>query len=220
MTNKRKVLFHLSGSIELPIKKLDETDEQFYNEYNTVMIVGDGEYNSTYFPADEVEKAVSSFEGVPININHNDETIEDIVGYVKDVKYEDKKLYATAIFDRRTSKYGAVNGYIQSRKSANDVPNVSIGVWIDVAEEKIGKEIKTVARNLRGDHLAVVVRGACNPEDGCGIYTYPSDSFKTPYTTGWDNTQEVLKETMDEIKDKYLIEIYKTLIEHERLKNE
>ena len=220
MTNKRKVLFHLSGSIELPIKKLDETDEQFYNEYNTVMIVGDGEYNSTYFPADEVEKAVSSFEGVPININHNDETIEDIVGYVKDVRYEDKKLYATAIFDQRTSKYGAVNGHIQSRKSANAVPNVSIGVWIDVAEEKIGKEIKTVARNLRGDHLAVVVRGACNPEDGCGIYTYSSDSFKTPYTTGWDNTQEVLKETMDEIKDKYLIEIYKTLIEHERLKNE
>ncbi len=223
--SKRKVLFHLSTNLsKMRLSLKTDTDK---DAYDTVMIVGDGTYNGVYFPHEELNKAASSFEGKPININHNDDTIEDIVGYIKDVAYEDGKLRATAYFDTDTVKYDAVSGYINSRKNAGDTPNVSIGVWLELEEEKLSEnETRTTARNLEGDHLAIVVHGACNPDDGCGIgmSTFETDNDITFTTRGYDLTTilnggrelKIQIEAEDELKKN----IYKELIKKERLKHE
>lgn len=166
---KERVLLHLSTQLQpTQLTKLGEGDISL----DTTMIVGDGKYNGIFFPAEELEKSYMSFDGVPININHSDDKIEDIVGYVKEPYMEGNKLKARTIFDSNTSKYDAAMGYVQSRFDAGDYPNVSIGVWLDRVEEPLSedsKERRLTARNLKADHLAIVVHGACNPNDGCGI---------------------------------------------------
>ena len=42
---------------------------------------------------------------------------------------------------------------------------------------------RLTARNLHGDHLSLVTRGACSPEDGCGIGLNDSKDKNYVYTT-------------------------------------
>ena len=196
--NKDRVLLHLSASLG-SYKKVglsSETSSDDEDTYNTIMMVGNGVYNGIYFPTEELEKAFMSFNGVPVNLNHSDDKIEDIVGYVKDAGIDGDKLYASVVLSKDTAKYNAAKGYIKSRKDANSTPNVSIGVYVDRVEEPISKnsdEMRLVARNLDADHLAIVVHGACNPQHGCGIgidtmsTTGDSFTFSHDSETVWES---------------------------------
>jgi len=136
----------------------------------STILVGDGTYNGIFFPKEELEKAYKGWDKVPINIDHNDETIEDIVGFVDNPQYINDKIVVKPVFDSDTSKYNVAMGYIKSRMKAGRIPNVSVGVWVDRVEEKMeDDETRMTARNLEADHLALVVKGACSPEAGCGI---------------------------------------------------
>ena len=148
---------------------LEKGDGEFTPDVCTIL-VGDGTYNGIFFPAEELEKAYMGWDKVPINLNHSDNRIEDIVGYVDNPVFRDGKIIVTPILDDVTAKYSDALGFIKSRINAGRVPNVSVGVWLDRVDEELSDgETRTTARNLEADHLALVVHGACDPESGCGI---------------------------------------------------
>ena len=228
--NKReRVLLHLSAQINpASISVFKDDDKSFELSYDTTMIVGDGTYNGIYFPVEELEKSFTTFDGVPINLNHSDDRIEDIVGYVKDPYIKDGKLVAKTVFDSRTAKYNDVSGYIQSRFSAGDYPNVSIGVWLDRVEEPLSSDsskTRTTARDLKADHLAVVVHGTCNPSDGCGIglsnfyYSPEAATYRTDCECGtWEITFTDENTKDDAELDRLRIEIEKEKLRQQIIK--
>jgi hypothetical protein len=164
-----KILFKFNAQIH-PKKKIDLSKDEDLDLDIVTMIVGDSYFNGAYFPAEELEKMYHQFEGAPINLNHSDDRVEDIVGFVKDVKFNDGRITGTPVFDKETSKYKEAMGYILSRFKANDFPNVSVGMYGERFEEELDDDsTHFVARNFEADHLALVVHGACNPGTGCGI---------------------------------------------------
>jgi len=210
MKEKERIMLHLDAKLNCFFELSDKKESELKIDRCT-MLVGDGTYNGVFFPCEEIEKAFMSFEGKPININHNAETVEDIVGHLKDVRYEDGKLTATPIFNEKTVKYDAVMGYINSRFEAKDIPNVSVGVWLNRELEENGetKEKRYVARELEGDHLAVVVHGACNPGDGCGI----GIGLNNDVTISHD---EYVARDEEYERMKLMVEIEKTKLEEEK----
>lgn len=190
----------LGGHIELS----EKGDIGFILDKCT-MIVGNKTYNGVYFSSSELEKSYKSFEGVPINLNHSDERIEDIVGYMKNVKFEDNKIIGEPVFEPDTAKYKEVMGYIKSRINAGKTPNVSIGAWGDRIEVKNDNNevVEYLATDIEGDHLAIVVHGACTPECGCGIGL----------------TKEITIKSEDYVENKDLYEKLKLEIEIEKEKN-
>lgn len=62
-------------------------------------------------------------------------------------------------------------GFIRARSAAGKVPEVSVRVWLSLEYPKNEDEgeLPPKAYDLEFDHLALVTRGACSPEDGCGI---------------------------------------------------
>lgn len=178
---QKKILVQLSTPLSCHYE-LEEDDNSEFMIDRCTMLVGDGTYNGMYFPASELEKCYKTFEGKPININHSDEKIEDIVGYLKDVDFKDGKITAVPVFDEETSKYDEAMGYIKSRVNAGDIPNVSVGIWLERRNDELENgDMRPTAYNCEGDHLALVVHGACNPESGCGIglSTVDSSTFDT-----------------------------------------
>lgn len=134
------------------------------DEYLVTMLVGNGTYNGLFCPTEEVAKAASSWDGQPLNLDHS-AAVEDEVGFVKHPQMFDDALKAILVLNGQTAKYAVAKAYIDNRLAAGKVPEVSVGFYCDVEED----DEKAVARNMAGDHLALVTRGACSPENGCGI---------------------------------------------------
>jgi len=181
---------------------------------DTVALVGDNIYNGTYFPADEIEKAYHTMERQPFNLDHSDR-VEDEIGFVKDVKFENGKMLLTPIICEHTAKAQIAEGYIKERKNAGKTPEVSIEVWASKAEEEVeinNEKIKVpVARDYEFDGMALVTRGACSPSAGCGVgidnidnasTTINFDSFSIQFDSGtgesgvwsWQNEKEQIDE--------------------------
>ena len=163
---EKRELMRLSVQIEQKKIKLEDGSTQ---DSDAVLIVGGGTYNGIHFPTEELERAVSSFQGVPINLDHSDDKVGDVVGYISSPFMDGNKLRAKTVLSPETEKYKTALGFIKSRKDAGDVANVSVGVWLERAEEEFQGGTRIIAKNISADHLALVVHGACNPDDGCGI---------------------------------------------------
>lgn len=170
--NIERVLLHFSANIKPNLIHLEDESKQKIGFDRSTILVGGKVFNGIYFPMDEVERGFRSFDKQPINLNHSD-LVEDIVGYVKEPFFDkkDNKLSVVPVFDDTTSKYSVAMGYINTRIAAGATPEVSVGMWLDKVpvEEKRDDGAIFIARNYEGDHLALVTRGACSPEDGCGI---------------------------------------------------
>ena len=161
---------YITMSFQLVQKKQVKESDGFELD-NCVMLVTDTiTGNRTYFPHEEVEKAVDYWDGLPINLNHELDDIRTIVGHLEDVRLEDNRLLCRPVFDEGTKEYDTAMGFIKSRFSAGDYPNVSVGLWASSTMETIDeeKDVK-VLRSHEPDHLALVVKGSCNPDLGCGI---------------------------------------------------
>ena len=180
--NKDKHKGSLDGKRELLFLNANIIDSD--TERSTILI-GDSVFNGIYFPSDEIEKAFSSWDKKPINLDHSDK-VEDIVGYVVEPKYDKatKKLSVKPVLDDSMHKTVIAKGYIDGRKKAGGVPEVSVGVWMDKIpienfEERTDGAMY-IAHELQGDHLAIVSHGACSPEKGCGIGLSKNDSVTIP----------------------------------------
>jgi hypothetical protein len=174
MEKTERVLLHLCAGLN-PFYKLDEKNEAGVTGLDrSTILVGDGVYNGIYFPKSVLEKCYKSFDKQPININHSDK-VEDIVGHIAEPRFDSNKITVRPVLHENTVKYNVAQGFINSRIRANAVPEVSVGIWVDKTfideeeRENYPNNAIFVASNGEGDHLSLVTRGACSPEDGCGI---------------------------------------------------
>jgi hypothetical protein len=135
------------------------------NEFPASLLVGDGTYNGLFVPADELRRAAPSMEKQPINIDHS-ALVEDEVGYVRQAGMFERALRGILVLNPDTTKFNTAKAYIQNRMAAGRPPEVSVGFFCDVEENNEGL---LIARNIQFDHLALVTRGACSPENGCGV---------------------------------------------------
>jgi len=181
------------------------------------MIVGDGTYNGIYFPAEELEKAYKTWENQPVNLDHSERT-EDEVGFIKEVVYDtiNKRITARPFINDLAPKAAIAAGFINGRLAAGTIPEVSIGVWVDREEETDDNgDVRFTARNLQGDHLALVTRGACSPDDGCGIGMSKKEPMHTSVTIHFEDYVK-----KDELYEDLKVKILKEKIKKERLKEE
>jgi len=174
-----RVLLHLNASdfrfdfdntsVSATLTK-EELSKPVSSIKRSTILVGDGIYRGIKFPADEIEKAFMSFDKQPVNLDHSDR-VEDEVGYIIEPMYDSatKRLTVQPVIAGYGKSQTALD-YINNRLSRGVIPEVSIGVWVTkkLEEQKDGSEV-LVAREIKGDHLALVTRGACSPQDGCGI---------------------------------------------------
>lgn len=143
---------------------------QVENEYGAVLLTAGthpvtGYKDGLTFLADDLVRAAESMNGKPVNLNHS-RSVEDEVGFVKDAKVVDGRLRATLVLAPSTAKFGIAKAFIENRQTAGAVPEVSVGVLY--VEERLPNGA-VLARDLAFDHLALVSRGACSPERGCGV---------------------------------------------------
>lgn len=152
----------MTRKLTLPVQLSAGSNE---NEYLVTMLVGDGTYNGVFCPTEEVAMAAKSWEGQPLNLDHS-WTVEDEVGFVKNPTMVGPALKAVLVLNPKTAKFAVAKAYIENRIAAGKAPEVSVGFYCNEEEDDVGR---IVARNMRGDHLALVTRGACSPEAGCGV---------------------------------------------------
>jgi len=117
-------------------------------------------------PADELRGSAWSLENRPITLDHPSSRIVDaadlVHGFVRKPEWDadEAKLHAYAyipVTDARAQEY----------IKAND--GVSPGFWYD-ADTAVEREgLDAYQRNLLFDHLAIVDKGRCSREEGCGL---------------------------------------------------
>ena len=230
MSNKsERVLLKLNCCATLnPVFEAKDNDDEFsIGLTESTILVGNGTYNGVYFPAEEIEKAFHTWNKQPININHSS-NVEDEVGYITKPRYdtETKQFKVTPVLNKETAKFDVADGYIRNRIKAGKPPEVSVGVWIDREFEETDDGDRLTARNLHGDHLALVCRGACSPEAGCGIGLEKIKPSEVKFTFHLDEVPEyeegnyvttMVDNSGDDFKQKLKIELLKEKIKKIKL---
>jgi hypothetical protein len=180
----------------------ESESEEFKELSKTTVLLGDEIFNGGFYPAEEIAKAFKTMEGKPLILDHS-KAIEDEIGFVKDVKYcpKVKKMTVIPVINLSTPKSRIALSYIECRMKAGQIPEVSVGVFVDSAVEMIGGEEKLVCRNLEFDHLALVTRGACGPSSGCGIGLSTKENKKLEVINMEDNESELADWTVAFIND-------------------
>jgi len=202
-------LFKLKGKQNLSDNNMDFE--------RATLIIGDGTYNGMFFPAEELERAYHTWERQPINIDHS-EKIEDEVGFIKDIRYDPltKRVTGQPVINDYMPKANVAKGYMKNRFDAEKYPEGSVGVWIDRFFEDVEglDEKRLTARNLQGDHYSLVTRGACSPEEGCGIGLSKNDTITISEHISVDNSYYDLADEYNKVE----IDLLKEKIKHEKLK--
>lgn len=137
---------------------------QVENEYEATLLAP-GTHNGWTFLAEEITRAAATMEGQPVNLNHS-RAVEDEVGFVKGVKVVEGRLRGFLALTPQTQKFAIAKAFIENRQRAGKAPEVSVGVSF---MEEVLENGTVLARDLSFDHLALVTRGACSPEKGCGV---------------------------------------------------
>jgi len=141
--------------------------------------------NNTLKPWDEIKKTWQMWEGRPITFEHPDQMVvknpTDIIGFLGNVEKDEEKkrlkgeLYVMqepAEFNQQDENYWKV--MLQALKDRDEI---SIGYWA-VPENEEGThtdefenelEYDEAVTQILPDHIASVDKGACSPEQGCGI---------------------------------------------------
>lgn len=166
---------------------------QTENEYEATFLSAGTHPVSGYphgltFLAEDIARGAESMNGQPVNLDHDTKHVESEVGFVKpdSVKVVEGRLRGTIVLNPSTARFAVAKAFIENRQRAGKAPEVSVGVLF--AEERLPNGA-TLARDLAFDHLALVVRGACSPERGCGVglskeTTIMDDTTPTPETQG------------------------------------
>jgi len=205
--NSRELVF-FSVAVCLSENK-DAVNNTKHIDRSTVLL-GDSVLNGIFFPSSEIEKAYMSWDRQPINLDHSDK-VEDIVGFISEPMYDknEKKLSVKLVIDNNMPKSNIANGYINSRLFAERIPQVSVGVWMD--RIRLDDDVKRTdgaifeARNLSGDHLAIVSHGACSPQMGCGIGLSKNDTVTIPMVNDsydYENMRKTLELEIECEKEK------------------
>lgn len=144
-----------------------------------------GVQNGILYPADEIAMAINTFNRRPVVINHP-YTAEGeplavtrapevpAIGAFFDGFVANDGLQGEVWFDNAlASEQGDTGRQIVANAQNAVMMEVSWGVFLDMENLQgtfDGKPYEAVARNIEGDHLAILTNniGACSIKDGCG----------------------------------------------------
>ncbi len=195
--------------------------------------------NNTLKPWDEIKKTWQMWEGRPITFEHPDEMVvknpTDIIGFLGNVEKdeENKRLKGELYVMKEPAEFNHQdeNYWKTMLEALKDREEISIGYWA-VPENEEGTytdefenelEYDETVTQILPDHIASVDKGACSPEQGCGIGVEEADAqISEPYEISEEELREAgivfeeEDETMEDADEKKL-----TLLEkiHERLKS-
>jgi len=145
-----------------------------------------GVLNGELVPADEVAKYANAWNGRPVPLGHPKQDGQPISANSMDLWDETPAMFwgATADGDalkgeiwvdiQKASDMGGQAAQLVQRLRNNEAIDVSTGYFRDFTESPgtyDGKAYSGIARNLRPDHIAILLNetGACSWADGCGV---------------------------------------------------
>lgn len=145
-----------------------------------------GVLNGELVPADEVAKYADAWNGRPVPLGHPRQNGQPISANSMDLWDETPAMFWNATIDgdalkgeiwvdvEKASAMGGDAAQLLQRLRNNDAIDVSTGYFRDlvVANGEVdGKAYTGIARNLRPDHIAILLNetGACSWADGCGV---------------------------------------------------
>ena len=163
-----------------PIEKLQADNDGSLRLPRSTVIVAEGVYNGCWHPKEEV-------------------------GFWEKPIYDPKTLKTSAIpvLNLNTANGIGALGFIQNRLLAGRTPELSIGFWCtEEMEEVVIDGVKTkiwTVRNWEYDHVALVYRGACSPEDGAGIGLKKNNLIKMEEKVMTENKEKEAGEEKKEL---------------------
>jgi len=145
-----------------------------------------GVLNGELVPADEVAKYANAWNGRPVPLGHPKQDGQPISANSMDLWDETPAMFWSATVDgdalkgeiwvdiQRASDMGGQAAQLVQRLRNNESIDVSTGYFRDFTESPgvyDGKAYTGIARNLRPDHIAILLNetGACSWADGCGV---------------------------------------------------
>lgn len=145
-----------------------------------------GVLNGELVPADEVAKYADAWNGRPVPLGHPRQNGQPISANSMDLWDETPAMFWNATIDgdalkgeiwvdvAKATVMGGDAAQLLKRLRNNDAIDVSTGYFRDlvVANGEVdGKAYTGIARNLRPDHIAILLNetGACSWADGCGV---------------------------------------------------
>lgn len=145
-----------------------------------------GVLNGEFVPADEVAKYVDAWNGRPVPLGHPKQDGQAISANSMDLWDETPAMFWNAHADgdalkgeiwvdiAKASEVGGQATQLLQRLRNNEAIDVSTGYFRDLTETPgthDGKAYSGIARNLRPDHIAILLNetGACSWADGCGV---------------------------------------------------
>lgn len=148
----------------------------------TLIVPGvlNGSQGALLYPAEEIAKSMSAWEGVPLMLGHptKDDSLVTAdglpsLGYVSKPRIHNGNLVVDSWFDLQVLQQS--HGKLLDDLNQGKPVELSTGLFTDnedspgVADD--GTEYKAIARNYRPDHLAILSDevGACSIKDGCGV---------------------------------------------------
>ena len=172
-SRSERIKLYLSVPWNIPRSRSDlglpETNFLYVvNNTRATVLVGDNFYHDIWFPREELEKGYTSLLNKPMKLNHTDDIMYEI-GYGYDPRYSNGRISVQPVIVPETKYAETALGWIKCRHDAGQVPEVSVEVWTSQAKETIDDGEVMVARDLEFEGFALVSKGACSPETGCGI---------------------------------------------------
>ena len=182
--------------------------------------------NGEFLPAEEIEKSLFQWNGVPLTIEHptnNDgETIsarkteafeKHQVGHIREADMVDNKLRVEAWIDVDVAEELEKGEQILERARNGEAIEVSTGYFSETESEQgtiNGEEYNATQKNIIPDHLALLPNqvGACSLEDGCGTH-------KTNESEDDKQTEENKQNTSDSDSNKEISEEETNMEENE-----
>ncbi len=145
-----------------------------------------GVLNGEFVPADEVAKYADAWNGRPVPLGHPKQDGQAISANSMDLWDETPAMFWGATVDgdalkgeiwidiAKAEKVGGQATQLLQRLRNNEAIDVSTGYFRDFIESPgthDGKAYSGIARNLRPDHIAILLNetGACSWADGCGV---------------------------------------------------
>ena len=187
-----------------PIEKLQADNDGSLRLPRSTVIVAEGVYNGCWHPKEEAEAGLPTLDKQPFLLDHEHRVLAE-VGFWEKPIYDPKTLKTSAIpvLNLNTANGIGALGFIQNRLLAGRTPELSIGFWCtEEMEEVVIDGVKTkiwTVRNWEYDHVALVYRGACSPEDGAGIGLKKNNLIKMEEKVMTENKEKEAGEEKKEL---------------------
>lgn len=135
--------------------------------------IGNGDQKRIYFPLEFLERRHASMDGKKVDLEHST-TIEDEVGFARNPRMEGDKMRADLVLQATRARFIDALAFVEGRIAAKQVPEVSVEIVKFVLRDATPDEHRLLGAThvlVDGefDGVAILTKGACSAEAGCGI---------------------------------------------------